>query len=245
MMAAVKTIPFLRVLKHAPFLLPVIRALYGKKSPQLSCKLMGLDFDCPLGVAAGVDRRGEYTDVIAQYSPAFIEIGPIRDVRYAINNLQQRKENIVVLANLSNNKEIERSFSLIYDFVDAIVLNVSQNTSVSKIIDHLVDLRRYNDTYKPIIFKLFPDLDGEQLDSVASYMLGSGIDGVMINAEFVDMIRDKTLGLLPVIAIAEISTPERAAQILDTGADLIALSNSPFHYGPAYFKRLIKYLEKR
>ena len=245
MMAALKTIPFLRVLKHAPFLLPLIRALYGKKAAQLSCTWMGLQFDSPLGVAAGVDRRGEYTDVIAQYSPAFVEIGPIRDVRYAIDNLQKRKENIVVLANLSNNKEIERSFSLLYDFVDAIVLNISQNTSVSKIIDHLVELRRYNDTYKPIIFKLFPDLDGEQLDSVTTYMLGSGIDGVMINAEFVDMIREKTQGLIPVIAIAEISTPERAAQILDTGADLIALSNSPFHYGPAYFKKILKYLEKR
>ena len=244
-MAALKTIPFLRVLKHTPHLRPLIRALYGKKTPQLSCSLMGMTFDNPIGVAAGVDRRGEYSDVIALYSPSFIEIGPIRDVRYAIDNLQKRKESILVLANLSNNKEIERSFSLLYDFVDGFVLNVSQNTEVSKVIEHLLELRRYNDTYKPIIFKLFPDLDGEQLDHVTTYMLGSGIDGVMINAEFVDMIREMTQGLLPVIAIAEISTPERAAQILDTGADLIALSNSPFHYGPAYVKRLLKYLEKR
>ncbi len=245
MMAAVKNIPFLRVLKHAPFLLPLIRTLYGKKTPQLSCTWMGRQFDNPLGIAAGVDRRGEYTDIIAQYSPAFIEIGPVRDVRFAINNLQKRQENIIVMANLSNNKEIERSFSLIYDFVDAIVLNVSQNTSVSKIIDHLIDLRRYNDTYKPIIFKLFPDLSNEQLDSVATYMLGSGIDGVMVGAEFVDLIREKTQGLIPVIALAEISAPERAAQILDMGADLIALTNSPLHYGPAYIKKLLKYLEKR
>ena len=245
MMATVKNIPFLRVLKHAPFLLPVIRALYGRKYPELSCTWMGLTFDSPIGVAAGVDRRGEYTDVIAQSSPAFVAIGPIRDIRFAINNLQRRKEDIIVMANLSNNKEIERSFSLIYDFVDAIVLNVSKNTEVSKVIEHLLELRRYNDTYKPIIFKLFPDLDGAQIDNVAAYMLGSGIDGVMVNAEFVDLIREKTQGLLPVIAIAEISSPERAAQILDTGADMIALSNSPFHYGPAYIKKLLKYLDKR
>ena len=245
MMATNKTIPSLRLLKHAPFLLPVIRTLYGRKSQQLACKWMGLHFDSPVGVAAGVDRRGEYTDVIAQYSPAFIEIGPIRDIRYAIKNLQRRSESIVVLANLSNNKEIEQSFSLIYDFVDGFVLNVSQNSSVSKIIEHLLDLRRYNDQYKPIIFKLFPDLDGEQLDIVTAYMLGSGIDGVMVSAEFVDMIRDKTQGLLPVIATAEISTPERAAQILDTGADLVALTNSPLHYGPAYVKKILKYLEKK
>ena len=211
MMATIKTIPFLHVLKHAPFLQPVIRTLYNRKSSRLNCSWMGLSFDNPIGVAAGVDRRGEYTDVIALYSPSFIEIGPIRDVRFAIKNLQTRQESIRVFANLSNTKDIERSFSLMYDFVDGIVHNVSQNTSVSRVIDHLIDLRRYNDTYKPIIFKLFPDLDSDQLNSVATFMLGSGIDGVMVNAEFVDTIRDKTQGLLPVIALAEISTPERAA----------------------------------
>lgn len=244
-MAAIKTLPIYRLLKHAPFLHPLVRTLYGRKSPQLSVQCMGLSFSGPLGFAAGVDRRGEYTDVIAQYGPSFVEIGPVRDIRFAIKNLQARREDIVVLANLSNNKEIERSFSLIYDFVDGIVLNVSQHSAVSKVIDHLVDLRRYNDRYIPILFKLFPDLDSEQLDSVATYMLGSGIDGVMVNAEFVNTIREKTHGLLPIVAIAEISAPERAAQVLDTGADLIALTNSPLHYGPAYVKRLLKYLEKR
>ena len=245
MMAARKTIPFLRLLKHVPFLLPVIRALYGRTSQVLSCTWMGLEFENPIGVAAGVDRRGEYTDVIDHYSPAFIEIGPIRDVRFAIQNLQKRSENIVVFANLSNNKDLERSFSLIYDFVDGFILNVSHNTTVSQVIDHLIDLRRYNDTYKPIIFKLFPDLDNEQLDNVAHFMLGSGIDGVMTNASMVQTVREKTQGLLPVIAIAEISKPERAAELLDTGADLIALTNSPWHYGPALVKRILKYLEKR
>ena len=206
---------------------------------------MGLHFSSPIGVAAGVDKRGEYTDIIDCFSPSFIEIGPLRDVLYSIKHLQERERDIRVLGNLSNTKEIERSFSLIYDFVDAIVLNISLNTSVSKIIDHLLELRRYNDTYKPIIFKLFPNLTPDVLDELAEYMLCSGIDAVMVQAEFVPLIREKTQGLMPVIAIAEISTPERAAQLLDTGADLIAVSNSPFHYGPALIKKLIKYLDKR
>jgi dihydroorotate dehydrogenase len=50
---------------------------------------------------------------------------------------------------------------------------------------------------------------------------------------------------MTVIAQAEISTPERAAELLDTGADLIAVSNSPFHYGPSLIKKINKYLEKR
>lgn len=244
-MAANKNIPFLRLLKYAPFLLPLLRLLYKRNTPLLKVERMGLTFQGPVGVAAGVDRRGEYTDIISCYSPSFVEIGPLRDVMFAIQNLQKRKEDIIVLANLSNNKDIERSFSLIYDFVDGIVINVSLNSTVSKIIDHLLELRRYNDAYKPIIFKLFPDLTQDTIEELADYMLRSGIDGVMVNAAFVDQIREKTLGLLPIIAIAEVSAPERAAQMLDTGADLIAVTNSPLHYGPKYIYKILKYLDKR
>ena len=148
-MAANKNIPFLRLLKYFPFLLPLLRLLYKRNTPLLKVERMGLTFQGPVGVAAGVDRRGEYTDIISCYSPSFVEIGPLRDVMFAIQNLQKRKEDIIVLANLSNNKDIERSFSLIYDFVDGIVINVSLNSTVSKVIDHLLELRRYNDAYKP------------------------------------------------------------------------------------------------
>ena len=244
-MAAQRSLSSLRILKIAPFLRPLVQAIYKRTAPSLKVDLMGMSFSGPIGVAAGVDKRGEYTDVIACYSPSFIEIGPLRDVMFTISQLQNRNEDIRILGNLSNTKDIERSFTLIYDFVDAIVLNVSLNTSVSRVIDHLLELRRYNDTYKPIIFKLYPDLTPEVLDQLADYMLMSGIDAVMVHAEFVPVIREKTLGLMTVIAQAEITTPERAAELLDTGADLIAVSNSPFHYGPSLIKKINKYLEKR
>ena len=206
---------------------------------------MGMEFSSPIGVAAGIDKRGEYTDVIACYSPSFIEIGPLRNVMHAIPHLQERSEDIRIFGNLSNTREIQRSFSLIYDFVDAIVLNVSLNTTVSQVIDQLLELRRYNDTYKPIIFKLNRDLTPEVLDQLADYMLRSGIDAVIVHADSVQLIREKTEGLMPVIALAEITDPEQAAQMLDTGADLIAVNNSPLRYGPALIKRINKYLEKR
>lgn len=244
-MTVKKNIPFLRLLKFAPFLHPLVRLFYKRQSPLLRKEVMGLSFPSPVGVAAGVDRKGEYTDVISCFSPGFIEIGPLRDVRPAIRQLTDRSDGIIVLANLSNSQNLGHAFALIYDFVDAIVLNVSKGSSVSTIIDHLLELRRYNDTYKPILFKIFPDLMTDQLDSVTSFMLGSGIDGVIVGAEFVEKVREKTLGLLPVIATAEISAPARAAQILDSGADLIAVTNSPVHYGPKLIKRINKYLEKR
>jgi len=240
-----KNIPFLRLLKFMPFLRPFVRLFFKKNSPTLRKELLGLSFSGPVGVASGVDKRGEYTDVIACFSPSFIEIGPVRDVMFAIQHLQKREEDIIIFANLSNAKNIERVFSLIYDFVDGIVLNVSQGSNVSKIIEHLLELRRYNDTYKPIIFKLFSNLSQEETDEIADYMLRSGIDAVMVRAECLEMILEKTHGLMPVIVTAEISAPERAAQMLDNGASLIAATNSPLHYGPKFIRRINKYLEKR
>lgn len=240
-----RPISSLRILKIAPFLRPVVQAFYKRNTPTLKKELMGMEFSSPIGVAAGIDKRGEYTDVIACYSPSFIEIGPLRNVMHAIPHLQNRSEDIRIFGNLSNIKDIQRSFSLIYDFVDAIVLNISLNTTVSQVIEHLLDLRRYNDEYKPIIFKLNRDLTPQVLDQLADYMLRSGIDAVMVHADEVSVIREKTQGLLPVIAMAEISDPEQAAQLLDTGADLIAVTNSPLRYGPALIKRINKYLEKR
>ena len=145
----------------------------------------------------------------------------------------------------SNSTDLVQAFTLLYDFVDVLVLNVSHGTTVSKVIDHLLELRRYNDANKPIVFKLSADLSSDELDQIAAYMLGSGIDGVMIGAEFLSRIAEKTQGLLPIIAIGEISTPARAAELLDTGAALVALTNSPVHYGPRYISKIVKYLEKR
>lgn len=244
-MTASRPISALRILKIAPFLRPLVQALYKRSAPTLRKEIMGMEFSSPIGVAAGIDKRGEYTDVIACYSPSFIEIGPLRNVMHAIPHLQERSEDIRIFGNLSNTREIQRSFSLIYDFVDAIVLNVSLNTTVSQVIDQLLELRRYNDTYKPIIFKLNRDLTPEVLDQLADYMLRSGIDAVIVHADSVQLIREKTEGLMPVIALAEITDPEQAAQLLDTGADLIAVNNSPLRYGPALIKKINKYLEKR
>ena len=244
-MTANKKIPFFRLLKNVPFLQKVAGTLYGRKYARLQCSLLGMTFDSPVGVSAGIDKNGEYTDVVSCFSPSFIEIGPVRDVKLAIHNLKKRKSKIKVFANLSKNKDLQRNFSLIYDFVDGIILNVSKNSSVSEEIDHLLELRRYNDTYKPIIFKLSQDVDQSSLDEIAEFVLGSGIDAVMTGAESLTNVKEKTLGLVPVIVITEISSQERAALLLDSGADLLAVSNSPLYYGPKLVKQILKSLDKR
>ena len=122
-----------------------------------------------------------------------------KGVKNAVEHLKRDRPNVIVAANISKNttsinedaaKDYETSFALLYDFVDMFVVNVScpnvvgltalQDISfLSDIVDRLMDLRRYYDTYRPILLKVSPDLSTEQLDDIIDYCLRSGIDGIV------------------------------------------------------------------
>lgn len=122
-----------------------------------------------------------------------------KGVKNAVEHLKKEKPGIIVAANISKNtisinedaaKDYETAFALLYDFVDMFVVNVScpnvvgltslQDISfLSDIVDRLLDLRRYYDSYRPILLKVSPDLSTEQLDDIVDYCLRSGIDGIV------------------------------------------------------------------
>ena len=119
--------------------------------------------------------------------------------RNAVEHLKKVRPEVIVAANISNTtssinevaaKDYEKSFGLLYDFVDMFVVNVScpnvvgltalQDVSfLGEIVDKLLDLRMYYDTYKPILLKVSPDLAYQQLDEIIDYCLRSGIDGIV------------------------------------------------------------------
>lgn len=121
-------------------------------------------------------------------------------VKYAVNQLKTRPpKDVVVVGNLSKNtitpndraaKDYEKSFTLLYDFVDLFVLNIScpnvkdltelQDISLlSEIIYRIVDTRKYYDEYRPVLLKVSPDLPMEQIDQIVDLVLSSGIDGIV------------------------------------------------------------------
>jgi len=122
-----------------------------------------------------------------------------KGVKNAVEHLKKERPEVIVAANISKNttsinedaaKDYETSFALLYDFVDMFVVNVScpnvvgltalQDISfLSDIVDRLLDLRRYYDTYRPILLKVSPDLAREQMDDIIDYCLRSGIDGIV------------------------------------------------------------------
>lgn len=122
-----------------------------------------------------------------------------KGVKNAVEHLKKVRPEVIVAANISKNtssinedaaKDYEKSFGLLYDFVDMFVVNVScpnvvgltalQDISfLGEIVDKLLELRMYYDTYKPILLKVSPDLAQAQLDEIIEYCLRSGIDGIV------------------------------------------------------------------
>ncbi len=122
-----------------------------------------------------------------------------KGVKHAVSNLKAKRSKTIIGANIikstaSSNEQApndyEKSFAQLYDFVDYFVVNVScpnvkgvtklqDITSLSEIIDRLTTLRKYFDEYRPILLKVSPDLEKEQLDEIIDLILVSGMDGIV------------------------------------------------------------------
>lgn len=122
-----------------------------------------------------------------------------KGVKHAIRCIQSRQKQLIVFGNISKNSvtpnekaadDYERAYSMIYDFVDAVVLNIScpnvenlselQNVDyLGSILERVTTVRRYNDETRPLLVKLSPDIPREELDQMIELLLSYGIDGVV------------------------------------------------------------------
>ena len=236
----------LRILRYIPGGRAVVRAFHRTKTEGLQRTVFGISFPTPVGVGGGIDRKGQYYNDLAAYGPSFVEVGPLRGVTATIGSLKKDQKQVVVFANLSNaRKNVERSFSLIYDFVDAIVFNISSTSTISEVIEHIITLRRYNDEYRPVLFRLYPDLTHDQLVDIVDYALSSGIDGFIVPTENVAQMKEMSHELLPVVASGSFESPEAVSEALKAGASLVEVQNQPLEYGPNFIKRVHKFLYRQ
>ncbi len=219
----------LKVARYIPGARFFIRLAFKRRGKSLKKELFGINFPNPVGMAAGFDKNGEYYNDLANLGFGFVEIGSLtplpqdgnpsprlwrlpkdralvnhmginnNGVRFALQNLRQRRPNIVIGANISKNtatenelayKDYSRSLALLYDFVDFFVLNVScpnvdglQNLQsdgmLQQIIDSVNEVRRYSEYSRPVLLKVSPDLDQNQLDKIIHICLINGIEGVV------------------------------------------------------------------
>ncbi len=116
-----------------------------------------------------------------------------------IKQVKKQRPNVILIANLAKNTisqdekiayDYDKSLFLLYDFVDMFVINLScpnvknmcnlQDVStISDIMDDILDKRAAMDIYKPILLKISPDIAKDQVDDIIDYSLRVGIDGIV------------------------------------------------------------------
>jgi len=198
-----------------------------------SLKVMGIEFPNPVGLAAGLDKNGEYIDALAALGFGFIEIGTVtprpqpgnpkprmfRVVehealinRLGFNNggLEKLIANVdrasyrgVLGINIGKNFDtpIERAvddylacLQAVYSRANYVTVNISspntknlRDLQSSEKLDELLgalmskraSLAKGSARPKPLLVKVAPDLDDEQIEAIATLALKHSVDGLI------------------------------------------------------------------
>jgi dihydroorotate dehydrogenase len=198
-----------------------------------SRKVMGIDFPNPVGLAAGLDKNGDYIDALAALGFGFLEIGTVtprpqtgnpkprmfRVVeheaiinRLGFNNggLERLLANVerasfrgVLGINIGKNFDtpIERAaddylacLDAVYGRATYVTVNISspntknlRDLQSSEKLDELLGalmakraaLAAKSGKVKPLLVKVAPDLDDEQIEAIAALALKHSVDGLI------------------------------------------------------------------
>lgn len=123
----------------------------------------------------------------------------------------------------------------------------------------------------PVLVKLAPDLDGDQLETAVDVIVSSGLDGIIAtnttikrealdhplageegglsgaaltdrSTEIVARIADRVQGAIPIVGVGGIMGPEDARAKLDAGATLVQIYTGLIYEGPGLVKRIVENL---
>jgi dihydroorotate dehydrogenase len=120
-------------------------------------------------------------------------------VEVAVERLKRRKSSVVVGGNIGKNKvtpnekafeDYNTCFEALYPYVDYFVVNVSspntpnlralqEKEPLKKLLSEVKALSRAKEKAKPILLKIAPDLNDEQLNDVVEILLETETDGVI------------------------------------------------------------------
>lgn len=204
----------------------LLKEIFLIKNPLLETTFAGIRFPNPVGLAAGFDKNGQWIDELATLGFGFVEVGTVtpkpqdgnpkprlfrlkkdqalinrmgfnnEGIEALVNNLKNRKSDIIVGGNLGKNKITPNekalddyliTFRAIKELVDYFVVNVSSpNTpglrelqEKGPLLEILTALQTENSNNKPIFLKIAPDLSYSQLDDIIEIVQLSGITGII------------------------------------------------------------------
>lgn len=125
-----------------------------------------------------------------------------RGMDNALDNLRRRgnRRYVIVGANIAKNtltqstmasNDYLRLFRNLYQYVDYFVVNVSTPTvanlaqvqnkeSIESILNPLLDFRRGQSQYRPLLLKVSPDWSRQQIDDVIGILIDTQLDGLVV-----------------------------------------------------------------
>ena len=279
-------------------------------------KVFGIEFPNPVGLAAGLDKNGEYIDALGALGFGFLEIGTVtprpqpgnpkprmfrlEDHEAIINRLGFNNHGLAALL-----KNIERSsyrgvlginigknfdtpndraaddylacLEAVYAAATYVTVNISspntknlRDLQSAEALDGLLGAimgkraalaQRYNRA-KPLLVKVAPDLDDEQVASIASLAVKHGVDGLIAtnttiartavkghrhelqagglsgrpvfapSTEILRKLAAKLEGRVPLVGVGGILSGEDARAKIAAGASLVQVYTGFIYRGP-------------
>ena len=308
----------------------LLRMMFG--SPSVPTETFGIHFDNPVGLAAGMDKKGENIPNWENLGFGWIEIGGItmhpqdgnpkprmfRSTKHSalINRMgfnnpgseamverlakqkAKRWASVPVGINLGKskitpNEQAEEDYAgtleRLWEFADLFVVNVSSPntpnlrelqagseldrilTACNAVNSRLADAASTNP--KPILVKVSPDLEDEQLKAVADTAIAQGCVGIVAtntttsrpaedkvmneagglsgkplrsrSTEVIHLLYDHTNGTLPIVGVGGIADVESAWEKIGAGASLLQLYSALVFEGPSVNKTINKGLNRK
>ena len=207
-------------------------------------------------------------------------------VEAAIPRLNKNK-NVIIGGNIGKNKATPNKkavddyrfcFNSLYPFVDYFVVNVSspntpnlralqEKKPLTELLKTLQDLNKSKEKPKPILLKIAPDLNNDQLLDIINIIKKTNVAGVIAtnttlsrkdlnssnqfesgglsgkpltdkSTEVIRFLVEKSNKAFPIIGVGGIHKPNDAIEKLNAGADLIQLYTGFVYEGPAVVKRI-------
>jgi len=298
-------------------------------TPLAPASLMGLRLKNRVGLAAGLDKNGEYIDALASLGFGFVEVGTVTprpqvgnprprmfrlpEAQALINrmgfnnhgldafmanvrNSRFREQGGILGLNIGKNGDtpMERAaddyvtcMTAAYPHADYIAVNISSpNTKNLRALqdeDELaVLLQRLRDTraelasqhgrHVPLVVKIAPDLETEQIDVIADVLCRMGVDGVIAtnttlardavahlphgneagglsgkpvhekSLQVIERLRRQAGDTLAIIGVGGIFSGEDARAKIQAGADAVQLYSGLIYRGPALVRECARAL---
>lgn len=155
-------------------------------------------------------------------SPLITTLTPPKDgILEWISQLKSKRQESVLAVNLR--RDIPKSFALLYDFVDFLIVDTASDTGgtselsdITDLMDELLSLRLCYEHYTRVLVRITDGLTPQEVGSLLDYCRLSGIDGVVVNgARHYDFAYEHTQGRLPVIVSSD--SPQEVLEMCRKG----------------------------